>query len=378
MTAHDYVVVGAGLTGLTVARCLADAGREVLVVERRSRVGGNVADAVDAETGVRHGLHGPHYFRTSSDEIWAFVRRFADWRPWAAEVLTRGRDGRLWPWPPTADSVRALLGERAEFWLRAAAEGRERQRGRPESFAEACLETMPPEIFGEFVRGYTEKQWGASAESLSASLAGRFDVRLDGERRLSRHRLQGLPAGGYSALCDSMTRVRPGGRRAFDVELGADWLAGRGDWPARKLTVFTGPVDEYFGARLGRLPYRGQLRAHARYAEPLHQPGPQVNNPGDGPHVRTIEWKHMLPPEERPAGATLVTREVPWSPATFDECEYPVPSPEADALHRRYRALALSEPRVLFAGRLGTYRYLDMDQAIGAALALARRVLERP
>jgi UDP-galactopyranose mutase len=356
----DYLVVGSGLTGAVIARTLADAGREVLVLDRRPESGGNVHDHVHP-SGIRIHTYGPHYFRTASSEIWDFVNRFGEFYRYEACLKTYV-DGRYENWPLAADQLQRLRRGtwRADF------------QGRPGNFEEACLAMMPRSIYEQFVRGYTEKQWGVAACSLSRQLAGRFDVRQDGDPRLKRHRHQGIPLRGYAALMRNMLQGIP-------VLLNCDYLRRRHDFAFRKLLVFTGPIDEFYGFELGRLHYRGQQREHDYLPDvEFAMPCGQVNNPdpGNGPHIRTLEWKHMLPaPFADRIQGTVLTREVPFSPRDPDQFEYPFPDHANAELYRRYRERADADETVLICGRLGEYRYFDMDQAIARARLLVGRIL---
>jgi UDP-galactopyranose mutase len=362
--AVDYLVVGSGLTGAVIARELVDAGHDVLVVDRRTHLGGNVHDSI-RQGGIRVHTYGPHYFRTNSQRIWSFVNRFAEFYEYEAVLVSDVAD-RFEHWPVTAGYIRRAVGE---DWAPAF-------DGTPTNFEEASLAMMPASVYRDFVKGYTEKQWGVPAASLSAELAGRFDVRADDDVRLKRQRHQGIPVGGYAWMMAAMLD-------GIRVELGHDHLLQPDAVRWRKGLVFTGPIDEYFGYRLGRLAYRGQRREHEYLADVEQvQPYGQVNNPDPrrGPHVRTLEWRHMLSPAEQAAAVgTILTREIPFTPAAeeADLCEYPFPDAANKDLYQRYRALARSEHGVLIAGRLGEYRYYDMDQAIARALLLAKRLLGR-
>jgi len=357
----DYVVVGSGLTGAVIARTMADAGREVLVVDRRTHLGGNVHDATH-DGGIRVHTYGPHYFRTNSEAIWRFVTRFADFYRYEA-VLASFVDGRYERWPVAAEYIRRTVGE---HWQPAFT-------GTPRNFEQASLAMMPESVYRAFVKGYTEKQWGVAADALSAELAGRFDVRDDDDLRLKRHRHQGIPVGGYARLMEAMLD-------GLSVELGRDFLEERSSFRWRRGLVFTGPIDEYFGFSLGRLAYRGQEREHTYLSGVAqHQPFGQVNNPdpAGGPHVRTLEWTHLLSePERAQVAGTIITRETPMTPTDPDRYEYPFPDEANKALYRRYRAQADAEPGLLVCGRLGEYRYYDMDQAIARAMLLAKRLLD--
>jgi len=361
MVAVDYLVVGAGLTGAVIARQLQDAGREVLVLDRRPHAGGNVHDHTHP-SGIRVHTYGPHYFRTERDDLWDFVRRFDSFYRYEAVVKTLV-DGRYENWPPTASSLQRLTGG---DWGTSFT-------GTPSNFEEASLAMMPRLLYEKFVKGYTEKQWGVEARRLSASLARRFELRHGDDPRLMRHKHQGLPAGGYAHWMNSMLAGIP-------LLLNTDYLRYRRRFRARRCLIFTGPVDEYFGFELGRLTWRGQRRDHLYIAGAgFEQPVGQVNNPAphNGAHIRSLEWKHMMPREF--AGAiqgTVLTRETPFSPENPEEYEYPFPDEGNARLYEAYRTRAAALDRVLICGRLGEYRYYDMDHAIARAMVLVRKLLQ--
>jgi len=355
----DYLVVGSGLTGATIARILVDRGERVLVVEKRNHVGGNVHDYVHP-SGIRIHTYGPHYFRTNSDRIWAFVNRFAEFYKYEA-ILKSYIDGKYENWPVLGSYIRRAVGSdwKPSFY------------GTPTNFEEACLAMMPESIYKKFVKGYTEKQWGVPAKELSADLAGRFDVRTDEDPRLKRHKYQGIPLHGYAAFMQAMLSGIP-------VILNFDYLENRNLIKPRKKTIYTGPIDAFFDYDLGRLKYRGQQRSHEYHpGATFLQPCGQVNNPGpeNGPHIRTLEWKHMMPKQfaERIRG-TVLTKEVPLTPHDPDQFEYPFPGRINAKLYQKYRARADKIPDVLICGRLGEYRYYDMDQAIARAMILAESI----
>lgn len=356
----DYVIVGSGLTGGTIARLLADAGREVVVLERRSHLGGNVHDHRHS-SGVRIHTYGPHYFRTGSEEIWEYVNRFAQFYKYEA-IVKSYVDERIENWPIAASYIRRMVGEN---WLPSFT-------GTPSNFEEASLAMMPEMVYHKFVKGYSEKQWGVKATELSAELARRFDVREDDEPRLMRHKYQGIPRDGYAAFTRSILAGIP-------VITDFDYLKNKHLVQARKLLVFTGPIDEFFAYDMGKLRYRGQRREHSYLPDKdLVQPCGQVNNPdpSNGPYIRTLEWKHMMPPEEIPQiKGTVLTREYTFSPEDPNQQEYPFPDKHNADLYQRYRVRAEAVPGLLVCGRLGEYRYYDMDQAIGRAMMLARQLL---
>jgi len=361
----DYLIVGAGLTGSVIARALADAGRDVLIIDRREHVGGNVHDHQHA-SGIRIHTYGPHYFRTNSDRIWGFVTRFAEFYPYEASLKTLV-DGEYENWPIAASYIARHVG----------ADWKPQFTGTPRNFEEAALSLMPRKVYEKFIKEYNEKQWGVPAHTLSADLCKRFDVRADDEPRLKpdcKH--QGIPLLGYAHLTQKISEGIP-------VELGFDYLQRREEVRANKLTVFTGPIDAFFGYELGKLKYRGQRREHRYLPEKdFAQPCGQVNTPmhDQGPAIRTLEWKHMMPPPPPPEGSqpitgTVLTTETPYTPTEIGGYEYPFPDAPNAELYQRYRAGADGLLGVLICGRLGEYRYFDMDQAIGRAMLLAERIL---
>lgn len=357
----DYLVVGTGLTGATIARTLVDAGCSVIAVERRSIVGGHVYDYTHA-SGIRIQKFGPHYFRTSSAAIWSFVRRFAGFYRYEAKILSR-IDGKYEPWPVSASYIARRFGR-----LEVAASS-----GAPRNFEAAVLAKMPRQVYELFVKEYTEKQWGVAPDLLDARLARRVTINETDDPRLTpRARYQGLPVDGYTSLVEGMLAAIP-------TLLDFDFLANRREIRPRRMTVFTGAIDEYYGYTLGRLKYRGQIRSTTYLPElRCYQPAAQVNEPqhAGGRHIRTIEWKHLMQSSKAESlSGTIVTQETPFSPERSDEYEYPFPDEENAVLYERYRKLASADTKTMICGRLGEYRYYDMDQAIARGRLLAHRML---
>jgi UDP-galactopyranose mutase len=352
----DYLIAGSGLTGAVIARELSDRGFRVLVLERRAQIGGNVHD-YHHSSGIRIHSYGPHYFRTDDENIWQYVNRFSRFYRYEPE-LKSFVDGAYENWPI---SGRYLNQSAGPDWLPSFT-------GTPANFEEASLAMMPEEVYRKFVKGYTEKQWGVNAGDLSPDLARRFDVRMDNDPRLVRHRHQGIPVEGYASFMLNLLSGIP-------VLLNFDYLLHRDFMKPRCKLIFTGPIDEYFGYRFGRLKYRGQIRKDTYIPDAEYiQPCGQVNNPdaGNGEHIRILEWKHMMQQEHaRRISGTVLTSETPCTPVSSDHYEYPFPDRHNAELYSRYRAEADKIGDVLICGRLGEYQYYDMDRAIARALALA-------
>lgn len=295
--------------------------------------------------------------------MWDFVNRFGSFYNYEPALLTEV-NGEFINWPLGASYIRKKLGQ---AWTPGFS-------GHPRNFEEAALSLMPRSIYETFVKEYNEKQWGVPASTLSAELCKRFDVRHDDDPRLKPDaKYQGFPAKGYADWMRSMLDGIP-------IRLGTDYIVHRNDYHARKCLIFTGPIDAFFEYDMGRLHYRGQRRDHEYVPDicGFVLPCGQVNNPthAGGPHIRSLEWKHMMPPEKtQRIQGTVITREVPFSPVDPNEFEYPFPDEPNANLYQSYRKRADLLDGVIICGRLGEYRYYDMDQAIARAINLADRIL---
>ncbi|AKG23315.1 UDP-galactopyranose mutase [Calothrix sp. 336/3] len=357
----DYLIVGSGLTGATIARILFDAGKKVLVVDRRSHLGGNVHDH-HHPSGIRIHTYGPHYFRTSSEAIWKFVNQFSAFENFEA-ILKSYVDGCYENWPIAGSYIRQKIGEnwQPEF------------SHIPSNFEEASLAIMPRLIYEKFVKEYTEKQWGISAHKLSANLAKRFDVHHNDDPRLKQNKYQGIPRDGYAQFMSNLLKGIP-------VILNFDYLQQRELIEVKRKLVFTGAIDEYFNFDMGRLVYRGQQR-ETRYIKNVDYalPAGQINYPSfaNGGQIRTLEWKHMMPKKyAKKIQGTVLTTETPYTPKNPDHYEYPFPDEINAQLYSKYQERANQISNLLICGRLGEYKYYDMDQAIARAMVLAKRLME--
>lgn len=360
----DVHIIGSGLTGATIARLLQDQGFAVTVFERRKHVGGNVHDFLHP-SGIRVHSYGPHYFRTNSEMIWDYVQRFGTFLPYRAVVKSQ-IEGQYENWPIAAAYLRRIG---AEQYLNSRIQTPSKLPAT--NFEEAALRLMPREVYEKFVKNYTFKQWGVNPRELSPDLVKRFEIHYDDDPHLTPgYQWQGIPANGYAQWMDKMLE-------GIELHLGVDYLQHQKSFEPAAFTVFTGPIDAFFGFDLGRLHYRGQQREHQYLPDRnWYQPCAQVNNPAleTGPHIRTLEWKHLMPVEQQQfIRGTMLTRETPFSPQDIDHYEYPFPDDTNQRLYQQYRQRAEHIPNLLICGRLGEYRYYDMDQAIGRAMMLVKK-----
>lgn len=359
---YDWIVVGAGFAGSVLAERLASQRDErVLVIDRRPHVGGNAYDHLDA-AGVLVHQYGPHIFHTNSDAVVSYLSRFTRWRDYEHRVLARV-DGQLVPIPINLDTINRLYGldlnpEGMEAFLAARREAPDEIR----TSEDVVVATVGRELYEKFFRGYTRKQWGMDPSELAKSVTARIPTRTNRDDRYFTDTFQKMPADGYTAMFRRMLD-----HPRIEVALGTDLANIRGKVPFRRM-IYTGPVDEFFGFRLGRLPYRSLQFRHETLDREWHQPVAVVNYPQTEVYTRVTEYKHLTG-QVHPK--TSITYEYP-----SDEGDpyYPVPRPENEALYQRYQLLARSCPDVWFVGRLATYRYYNMDQVVGQALATFRRI----
>lgn len=365
-----WIVVGAGLTGATLAERIAvKRGEPVTVFERRGHIAGNVHDFTGPH-GLTQPLYGPHIFHTASRQVWDYVRRFATWTPYQHRVVAE-IDGRHVPVPFNVTGMRALMGDRAEPLIAALVGEYGRDARVPvlklRDHADANLRELGAFVYATIFEGYSNKQWGRPVDTLLPSVSARVPVVAGEDDRYFTDPYQAMPDGGYTAMVARMLD-HPNIR----VELETPYPAGR-DEPGGTTIIHTGEIDAYFGRSLGALPYRSVRfeTEHRRAARAL--PAASVNYPDARPYTRVTEAK-TITGEASPW--TALIRDYPCAHVPGEtEPYYPIPAKENAALYNAYAALARRR-RVVFGGRLGSYQYLNMDQAIGGALALFAR-LER-
>ncbi len=361
---YDALIVGAGFAGSVMAERLASAGQKVLVVDRRPHIAGNAYDHLDA-AGVLIHQYGPHIFHTNSADVFDYLSRFTKWRAYEHRVLAQVGD-KLVPMPINRTTLNALYGldlrsdEAAEAFLASRAEPVERIR----TSEDVVVNAIGRELYETFFRGYTRKQWGLDPSELDKSVTARVPTRTNTDDRYFTDAFQAMPADGYTAMFEAMLD-----HPNSSVETGVEYRDVVDDVLHDRL-VFTGPIDEFFDHRFGELPYRSLRFRHETLAQETFQPVATVNYPDEvTPYTRITEYKHLTG-QTHPL--TSVTYEYP---AASGDPYYPIPRPENQALFKRYEALAAARSDVTFVGRLATYRYYNMDQVTGQALATARRLL---
>ena len=358
----DYVVVGAGFSGAVLAERLACAAQKsVLVVDRRPHIGGNAHDEYN-DHGLLVHTYGPHIFHTNSADVFQYLSRFTEWRPYEHHVLARV-DGKLVPIPINLDTINQLYGldldpAGMQRFIRRAAEPREAIR----TSEDIVVSRMGRELYEKFFQGYTCKQWGMDPSELDASVAGRLPLRYDRDGRYFTDRFQAMPLHGYTRLFERML-AHP----RIKVKLNTDWREIDGVVPYRDI-VYTGPVDAFFDHRYGPLPYRSLEFRFETLEGDRAQPAAVINYPQEHAYTRVSEFK-WLTGQQHPK-TTLVYE----YPKADGDPYYPVPRPQNNELYQRYKALADALPNVHFVGRLATYKYYNMDQCVAQALATYDRI----
>ncbi|MGR3400641.1 MAG: UDP-galactopyranose mutase [Paracoccus sp. (in: a-proteobacteria)] len=357
------LLVGAGLSGAVIGRELAEAGHDCRIIDSRPHIAGNCHTTRDGDTGVMMHVYGPHIFHTDDESVWDYVNRFAEFLPFQNRVKTTAQ-GRVYSLPINLltinqffgttlrpDEARAFIEDKADTSI-----------DDPQTFEEQALRFVGPELYQAFFKGYTEKQWGCSPTELPASILKRLPVRFNYDDNYFFHRFQGMPRDGYTAMIAAILD-HPRITVQLDTEYHPD-MATEADH-----VFWSGPLDGYFDYRLGRLGYR--TLDFERFDDRGDYQGCAVMNYGDRdvPYTRITEHKHFSPWESHEG--TVCYREFSREAEPGDTPYYPIRLVEEKALLEQYVELARATPGVTFVGRLGTYRYLDMDVTIREALDTA-------
>jgi len=364
MARYDYLIVGCGFAGSVLAERLANEhDARILMIDKRDHVGGNAYDEKD-EAGILIHRYGPHIFHTNSDEVFDYLSRFTDWRPYEHRVLANVRD-QLVPIPIN----RTTLNELFDLDLKTDEEAAEYLASRAEKVdviqtsEDVVINAVGRELYETFFRGYTRKQWGLDPSELDKSVTARIPTRTNTDDRYFADKHQAMPADGYTAMFQKMLD-----HPNITIMLGTDFREVEDEIEADHI-IYSGPVDEYFDFRFGKLPYRSLKFVHSTIDTEQFQQVGTVNFPSeDVPYTRISEYKHLTGQEHRQTSITLEY------PSAEGDPYYPVPRPENQALYKKYEALADATTGVTFVGRLATYRYYNMDQIVGQALATFRRL----
>ena len=363
---YDYLIVGSGLFGAVFAYEAKKRGKKVLVIEKRSESGGNIA--CDEKDGILIHKYGPHIFHTDNDRIWQYVNRFAEFNNYINSPLACYR-GELYNLPFNMNTFNKLWGVKtpAEAMAKLVSQRRHYAQG-PRNLEEQALSLVGNDIYTHFIKGYTEKQWGCACSELPAFIINRLPLRFTYDNNYFNDRYQGIPIGGYNGLLAGLLE-------GIEIKLGVDYNAdGRVFKDRAAKVVYTGAIDAYFDYTLGALEYRS-LRFETERLEQENYQGVAIINYTEKeiPYTRVVEHKHFAFGRQQ---VTYVTKEYPvtWQPG--GEAYYPVNTPSNQSLFKKYQALAAREATTIFGGRLAEYKYYDMDKVIESALLAVNKEFE--
>jgi UDP-galactopyranose mutase len=353
----DYLIVGAGYAGSVLAERLASqAGKKVLIIDKRNHIGGNAYDHYN-DDGILVHKYGPHIFHTNAERIFSYLSQFTEWRPYEHRVLAQV-NGQLLPIPINRTTVNRLYGldleteAECEAFFASRAEPVERCR----TSEDVVVSKVGRELYEKFFRGYTRKQWGLDPSELDAQVTARVPTRTNCDDRYFTDTYQAMPLHGYTRMFDRMLS-----HPNIKIMLNVDYRELRGVLPYREM-IFTGPIDQFFNYRFGKLPYRSLEFKHETLDQEQALPVAVVNYPNDHSYTRVTEFKHLTGQKHPKTGVVYEF------PRAEGDPYYPIPKPECTALYNRYKELADVTSGVHFVGRLATYKYYNMDQVASQAL----------
>ncbi|MDY0747552.1 UDP-galactopyranose mutase [Paucibacter sp. R3-3] len=361
----DYLIVGAGFAGSVLAERLASQlNARILLVERRSHIGGNAHDRFDDE-GVLIHPYGPHIFHTNSSDIFDYLGQFTRWRPYQHRVLA-SVDGQLLPMPINLNTLNGLYGLGLNaFDMEKFLDGVAEKKDDIRTSEDVVVNRVGRDLYNKFFRGYTRKQWGLDPSELDASVTARVPTRTNRDDRYFNDTYQAMPLHGYTRMFENMLR-HPNIRLMLNTDYkDIEWVV---PW---KHMIYTGPVDAFFDFRFGKLPYRSLKFEHVTRQQEWVQSVGTINHPNDYGYTRVSEFKHLT--GQRHPCTSLVYE----YPMADGNPYYPIPRPENTELYRRYEREAEALNEVSFVGRLATYKYYNMDQVVGQALSLFKRLKDR-
>lgn len=359
---YDYLIVGAGFAGSVLAERLArGSNKKVLIVDKRPHIAGNAYDCYN-DAGLLIHRYGPHIFHTNSAEIFNYLSRFTAWRQYQHRVLA-SVDGQLVPIPINLDTVNSLYGLKltsfeVEDFFASVAEKRAEIR----TSEDVVVSKVGRELYEKFFRGYTCKQWGLDPSELDAAVTARVPTRTNRDDRYFVDNYQAMPLHGFTRMFENLLD-----HPNIHVMLNVDYREVRDFIPFREM-IYSGPVDEFFDLRFGKLPYRSLEFKHETHDVKQYQSAPVINYPNDYLYTRVTEFKYLTGQEHK---KTSIVYE--FSQAEGDPY-YPIPRPDNAVLYKKYQELADATPNVHFVGRLATYKYYNMDQVVGQALSLYGKI----
>ncbi|MCX7304429.1 MAG: UDP-galactopyranose mutase [Hyphomicrobiales bacterium] len=362
----DILIVGAGFYGSTLAERIATRlGRHVLLIDRREHIGGNAYTYADATTGIEVHKYGAHLFHTPNETVWNYLRRFTGFSDYRHRGFSVHR-GQVYPLPINLATICQFFGRRfTPDEARVLIAGHSSEiTGTPDNLEEKAISMIGRPLYEAFVRGYTAKQWQTDPRELPAEVIARLPVRFTFADGYFNDRFQGQPLDGFTAIFERMLD-----NPLIETRLGVDFFSLKQHLPDRLPVVFTGPIDRYFDYSEGELGWRTVDFEHEVVDTGDFQGAAVINYPDPDTHfTRILEFRHFNPERSYQTDRTIIAREYARFAGPTDEPYYPIDASRDRAIHARYRKRAAAEPNVHFGGRLGTYKYLDMHQAVGAAL----------
>ncbi len=362
----DYLIVGAGYAGSVLAeRLAADAGKKILIVDKRPHIAGNAYDFYN-DAGILIHRYGPHIFHTNSREVFDYLSRFTQWRAYEHRVLA-SVDGQLLPIPINLDTVNRLYSLNltsfdVEKFFASVAEPKEQIR----TSEDVIVSRVGRELYEKFFRNYTRKQWDLDPSELDATVTARVPIRTNRDDRYFADTYQAMPLHGYTRMFETMLD-----HKNIRIMLNTDYREIERIIPYKEM-IYTGPVDEYFDFKYGKLPYRSLEFKHETIDKAIYQPAPVVNYPNEHLYTRITEFKYLTGQEH---SKTSVVFE--YSRAEGDPY-YPIPRPENNELYKKYQELAKQTNGVHFVGRLATYKYYNQDQVVAQALSVYAKISGKP
>nr|WP_113368319.1 UDP-galactopyranose mutase [Brucella intermedia] len=364
---YDLIIVGAGFFGATIAERVAnELGRKVLILDRRAHIGGNAYSENDAETGIEVHKYGAHLFHTPNKTVWDYLNIFTKFTDYKHRVYTSYKD-QVYSMPINLGTISQFFGRRMspiEAQQLVLEQSRELGDKKAENLEEKAISLIGRPLYEAFIRGYTAKQWQTDPRELPEHIITRLPVRYNFDNRYFNDAYEGLPVDGYTAIFERMLS-----HPLIHIQTGVDYFNVKNQIPAGKPVVFTGPIDKFFDYKAGELGWR-TIDFEPEILQVGDFQGTAVMNYADEdvPYTRILEFRHFNPERDYQKEKTIIVREYSRFAQRGDEPYYPIDTQKDKQTYLVYKAMADAEKDVIFGGRLGTYRYLDMHQAIGAAL----------